>query len=155
MLKKPSSAAALSLACPRAITQDIHDLDVYILSLAAEVDRFRCVTNYQGMEADASRNLWAIPNAIIHTSCVPLYRVRAFADLHLFQVHEGKPCDLLAVPRSSRTATELLRLSTTRLAEVNTILSLHGTGCRANLLAVGACRIPRLPTPPIPEPAVL
>ncbi|KAL4971398.1 hypothetical protein BDW66DRAFT_165272 [Aspergillus desertorum] len=109
---------------PRSTTQNIHDLNVYILNLAAEVDRFRCVTHYQGTEADASRNLWAISNALIHTARLTLYRVRAFPDRPLFRVHEGcKSCDLLAAFRPSRPATAELRLSSTRLAELNAVFS--------------------------------
>lgn len=38
------------------------------------------MTNYQGAEADASRNLWAISNALVHTARLTLHRVRAFSD---------------------------------------------------------------------------
>ncbi|KAL3457649.1 Zn(II)2Cys6 transcription factor [Aspergillus heterothallicus] len=107
---------------PRSTTHDIHDLDVYILNLAAEVDRFRCVTHYSGTEADASRNLWAIANALTHTARLTLFRVRAFPDQPLFRVHEGrKSCDLLAAPRSPRPVPAPLRLPRTRLAELNTV----------------------------------
>ncbi|KAL4953919.1 hypothetical protein BDW69DRAFT_205499 [Aspergillus filifer] len=107
---------------PRSTTHDIHDLNVYILNLAAEVDRFRCVTHYQGTEADASRNLWAISNALIHTARLTLYRVRALPDRPLFGAHEGgKSYDLLAAPRSSRPATAEPRPPSTRLAELNAV----------------------------------
>jgi hypothetical protein len=102
----------------RSTTQDIHDLEVYILNLASEVDRFRCVTHYQGAEADASRNLWAISNALIHTSRLTLYRVRAFPERPLF--HDN-PCDFLAPHASSSHPSRELRLSTTRLGEINSV----------------------------------
>ncbi|KAL4733739.1 hypothetical protein BDV11DRAFT_213501 [Aspergillus similis] len=128
LLRSCSIARALiretntSPTLPRSTAQDIHDLEIYILNLAAEVDRFRCITHYQGAEADASRNLWAISNVLIHTSRLTLYRVRAFPARPLFQAHESKPCDLLAVPRSSRPVAGL-HLSTTQLAEINSVFT--------------------------------
>ncbi|KAJ0426782.1 putative Zn(II)2Cys6 transcription factor [Aspergillus carlsbadensis] len=103
---------------PRSTAQDIHDLEAYILSLASEIDRFRCVTHYQGTEADASRNLWAISNALIHTARLTLYRVRAFLDRPLFH---DKPCDFLATHTPSTQPARELRLSNARLAEINAV----------------------------------
>ncbi|KAL4932177.1 Zn(II)2Cys6 transcription factor [Aspergillus undulatus] len=102
---------------PASTSEDIQNLEVFILSLAAEVDRFRCVTHYQGTEADASRNLWAIANALIHTSRLTLHRVRAFPERPLFH---DKPYDLLAIHTLSRPAHDI-RLSTGRIAEINAV----------------------------------
>lgn len=84
----------------------------------AEVDRFRCVTNCHGAEADASRNLWAISNALVHTSRLILHRVRAFSNRPIFL--DGH-CDLLAtdtLQASSRPAHQFL-LSSARIAEID------------------------------------
>lgn len=103
---------------PRSVWEDIQNLDSYIIELAAEADRFRCVTNYQGPEADASRNLWAISNAVIHTSRLTLHRVRAFLDRPILS---DEHCDLLAtdtVQSSSRPAQQF-HLSTRQISEIN------------------------------------
>ncbi|KAL4744925.1 hypothetical protein BDW72DRAFT_199126 [Aspergillus terricola var. indicus] len=56
LIREPRTGQSLSFS----IREEIQALDSLILELAAEADRSRCVTNYQGAEADASRNLWAI-----------------------------------------------------------------------------------------------
>lgn len=90
-----------------------------ILDLAAEVDRFRCVTNYQGAEADASRNLWAISNALVHTARLILHRARAFPDRPIFI---DDYCDYLAIgPNQSSELPRDFRLSTARIAEINAL----------------------------------
>lgn len=103
----------------QSIKGNIQRLDSFILELAAEVDRFRCVTNYQGAEADASRNLWAISNAFVHTARLTLHRVRAFLDRPLFTQHY---CDYLAsgTYQSSGEGHDL-RLSTGRMAEIKAL----------------------------------
>lgn len=52
---------------PNTLREELLQLDLAILDLAAETDRFCCVTNQEGTEADASRTLWAFARAIIHT----------------------------------------------------------------------------------------
>ncbi|KAL3430412.1 hypothetical protein BDV09DRAFT_202227 [Aspergillus tetrazonus] len=102
-----------------SIREEIQNLDSLILDLAAEADRFRCVTNYQGAEANASRNLWAISNALIHTSRLTLHSVRAFPDSRRFL---DASVDLLSLD-ASRTASGLVEnfpLSTSRTGEVDT-----------------------------------
>ncbi|RAL08268.1 putative Zn(II)2Cys6 transcription factor, partial [Aspergillus homomorphus CBS 101889] len=79
-----ANASNDSTGLPRSLGEDIKRLDSFILELAAEADRFRCVTNYQGSEADASRNLWAISKALIYTSRLTLHRLRAFLDSPAF-----------------------------------------------------------------------
>ncbi|OJJ47392.1 hypothetical protein ASPZODRAFT_116687 [Penicilliopsis zonata CBS 506.65] len=104
--------------------EEMQTLDSFILELAAEADRFRCVTNYQGAEADASRNLWAISNALIHTARLTLHRVRAFVDRPIFL--DGQ-CDLLAmdgtstVGSTSTASPSHLHLSPGRVAEIQTL----------------------------------
>lgn len=99
--------------------QEIQSLDSYIMELAAEADRFRCVTNYQSAEADASRNQWAISNALIHTSRLTLHRVLAFMDHSVFS---DKHCDLLAVDAvQSSHPTHQFRLSNGRRSEINAV----------------------------------
>lgn len=103
-----------------SLREDIQNLDSLILELAAEADRFRCVTNYQGVEADASRNLWAISNAFIHTSRLTLHRARAFLDRPIFL---DEHCDFLAIDTfqaSSRPAQDF-HLSTKRIAEIKAL----------------------------------
>ncbi|KAL4765789.1 uncharacterized protein BDW70DRAFT_167588 [Aspergillus foveolatus] len=101
-----------------SIREEIQDLDSLILDLAAEADRFRCVTNYQGAEADASRNLWAISNALIHTSRLTLHSVRAFPDRRRIL---DAPVDLLSLD-TSRTpsgSVENFHLSTSQTGEID------------------------------------
>ncbi|EAA59457.1 hypothetical protein AN3986.2 [Aspergillus nidulans FGSC A4] len=102
-----------------SIREEIKDLDSLILGLAAEADRFRCVTNYQGAEADASRNLWAISNALIHTSRLTLHSVRAFPDRR--RILDG-PIDLLSLDASCTPSSlvESFHLSTSQTGEVDT-----------------------------------
>lgn len=97
----------------------MQNLDSLILDLAAEVDRFRCVTNYQGAEAYASRNLWAISNAMIHTARLTLHRVRAFSDRPIFM---DDCCDYLAIGTNlSSEQTHGFHLSAGRIAEINAL----------------------------------
>jgi hypothetical protein len=101
-----------------SIREEIQDLDSLILDLAAEADRFRCVTNNQGAEADASRNLWAISNAIIHTSRLTLHSVRAFPGrLRILDA----PVDLLSLDacRTPFDSVEKFHLSTSQTGEVD------------------------------------
>lgn len=106
---------------PHSIRDNIQNLDSLILDLAAEVDRFRCVTNYQGAEANASRNLWAISNALIHTARLTLHRVRAFSDRPIF-VRDY--CDYLAIGiNQSSEQTHDFQLSTGRIAEINALFA--------------------------------
>ncbi|KAJ5388996.1 uncharacterized protein N7496_000064 [Penicillium cataractarum] len=102
-----------------SIRDNVKSLDSFILELAAEVDRFRCVTNYQGAEADASRNLWAISNAIVHTARLTLHRVRAFSDRPIF-IHDYYDYLAIASKQSSGDAQNF-HLSPGRIAEINTL----------------------------------
>ncbi|KAH1272476.1 hypothetical protein KXX16_001326 [Aspergillus fumigatus] len=113
---------------PHSIGEEIRALDALILELAAEADRFLCVTNYQGPEADASRNLWAISNALIHTARITLHRTRAFLDPPVLL---DQHCDVLATETSSsyssssstttssQPTTQRRQLSTPRAAEIS------------------------------------
>ncbi|PIG83353.1 Zn(II)2Cys6 transcription factor [Aspergillus arachidicola] len=65
----------------------IRELNSRISSIAAESDRYRCVTNRQGAECFAPRNLWAIASAIIN---------RAFLGHPLFL---GEHCGLTSINR--------------------------------------------------------
>lgn len=104
---------------PHSIKDNVDSLDCFILNLAAEIDRFRCVTNYQGAEADASRNLWSISNALVHTARLTLHRVRAFPDR---PVLIPDYCDYLAIgsKQSSEEAHDFY-LSSGRIAEINAV----------------------------------
>ncbi|KAJ5107393.1 Zn(II)2Cys6 transcription factor [Penicillium angulare] len=102
---------------PASLREDIQELEYFILELAAECDRFRCITNYQGPEADASRSLWAISNALIHTSRLTLHRVRAFPDRPVFH---GEYWDFLAVNTVSRPAHHF-HLSASHIARIDTV----------------------------------
>lgn len=116
---------------PHSIGEEIRALDALILELAAEADRFLCVTNYQGPEADASRNLWAISNALIHTARITLHRTRAFLDPPVLL---DRRCDVLATETSfsysssssstttsSQPTTQRRQLSTPRAAEISSV----------------------------------
>ena len=100
--------------------EDIQSLESYIMDLAAEADRFRCVTNYQGTEANASCNQWAISSALIHTSRLTLHRVHAFVDHPIFS--DGH-YDLLAIDtaQSCSQPAHQVRLSKGRKSEINTV----------------------------------
>ncbi|KAF7628283.1 Zn(II)2Cys6 transcription factor [Aspergillus flavus] len=74
----------------------IRELNSRISSIAAESDRYRCVTNRQGAECFAPRNLWAIASAIIHSARIRLHRFRAFLDHPLFL---GEHCGLTSINR--------------------------------------------------------
>jgi hypothetical protein len=102
LIREDSSSTGL----PHSIEEDIRNLDSFILKLAEDADRFRCVTNYQGAEADASRNLWAISNALTHTARLMLHRVRAFVDRPVFL--DG-PYDFLAIGTLNPTSRPTLR----------------------------------------------
>ncbi|KAL4997479.1 hypothetical protein BDV10DRAFT_195032 [Aspergillus recurvatus] len=107
-------------ALPFSLREEIQAVDSLILDLAAEADRFRCVTNYQGAEADASRNLWAISNFLIHTSRLTLHRVRAFPDRPIFL---DAPYDYLAVDATQIPPGPVqdFHLSTARILELNSL----------------------------------
>ncbi|OOQ81616.1 Zn(II)2Cys6 transcription factor [Penicillium brasilianum] len=104
---------------PHSIKDNVESLDSFILDLAAEIDRFRCVTNYQGAEADASRNLWSISNALVHTARLTLHRVRAFTDR---PVLIPGYCDYLAIgSKQSSEGAHDFYLSSGRIAEINAV----------------------------------
>ncbi|KAL4982632.1 hypothetical protein BDW68DRAFT_170505 [Aspergillus falconensis] len=112
-----------STGLPRSIGEEIRILDSFILELAAEADRFRCVTNYQGAEADASRNLWAISSSLIHTSRITLHRSRAFLDTPMFL---DERCDFPAndtvqASSSALRSAHLLQFPEGRVAEINAL----------------------------------
>ncbi|KAL3256221.1 hypothetical protein ABHI18_007755 [Aspergillus niger] len=103
-----------------SIRDEIQSLDSLILRLAAEVDRFRCVTNYEGPEADASRNLWAISNALIHTARLILHRVRAFPDCTIL-TNDYYDYLAIGINQASHGAAHDFHLSTGRIAEINAL----------------------------------
>ncbi|GKZ63155.1 hypothetical protein AnigIFM49718_011224 [Aspergillus niger] len=103
-----------------SIRDEIQSLDSLILKLAAEVDRFRCVTNYEGPEADASRNLWAISNALIHTARLILHRVRAFPDCTIL-TNDYYDYLAIGINQASHGAAHDFHLSTGRIAEINAL----------------------------------
>lgn len=45
----------------------VRELDSHLVALVAESDRCRCITNQQGAEAFATRTVWEIARAFIHT----------------------------------------------------------------------------------------
>lgn len=108
---------------PFSLREEIQALDALILDLAAEADRFRCVTNYQGAEADASRNLWAISNALIHTSRLTLHRVRAFPDRPIFVTNPSYDYLAVGAAASSGPGAVLqdMHLSTSRILQLNSL----------------------------------
>ncbi|KAB8212437.1 hypothetical protein BDV34DRAFT_218810 [Aspergillus parasiticus] len=79
-----------------ALIDRIRELNSRISSIAAESDRYRCVTNRQGAECFAPRNLWAIASAIIHSARIRLHRFRAFLGHPLFL---GEHCGLTSINR--------------------------------------------------------
>nr|XP_001399579.2 Zn(II)2Cys6 transcription factor [Aspergillus niger CBS 513.88] len=103
-----------------SIRDEIQSLDSLILKLAAEVDRFRCVTNYEGPEADASRNLWAISNALIQTARLILHRVRAFPDCTIL-TNDYYDYLAIGINQASHGAAHDFHLSTGRIAEINAL----------------------------------
>ncbi|KAI2955055.1 hypothetical protein CBS147323_9690 [Aspergillus niger] len=103
-----------------SIRDEIQSLDSLILKLAAEVDRFRCVTNYEGPEADASRNLWAISNALIQTARLILHRVRAFPDCTIL-INDYYDYLAIGINQASHGAAHDFHLSTGRIAEINAL----------------------------------
>ncbi|GKZ34135.1 hypothetical protein AbraIFM66950_004316 [Aspergillus brasiliensis] len=96
---------------PCSIHNEIKHLDSSLLDIATETDRYRCIANCQGTEADAERVLWAISRMLIHTGRLLLHRVRAFPD---------RPLDSLAT-NSSSTSGANTPLSASRRAENDTI----------------------------------
>ncbi|KAL4820361.1 hypothetical protein BDW67DRAFT_94567 [Aspergillus spinulosporus] len=114
LTQEPRAGQSLSFS----IREEIQALDSSILDLAAEADSFRCVTNYQGAEADASRNLWAISSALIHTSRLTLHRVRAFPESPSIL---DAPLDLLTLDASRIPSgpIENFQLSTSPTGEVD------------------------------------
>ncbi|KAE8419381.1 hypothetical protein BDV36DRAFT_136558 [Aspergillus pseudocaelatus] len=93
----------------------VRELNTLISSLAAESDRYRCVTNRQGAECFAPRNLWAITSAIIHSARIRLHRFRAFLDHPLFL---GEHCGLNSINRIDFLNTSH-PLSPSRLTKIN------------------------------------
>ncbi|KNG86881.1 Zn(II)2Cys6 transcription factor [Aspergillus nomiae NRRL 13137] len=81
---------------PPTLIDRIRELNSLISSLAADSDRYRCVTNRQGAECFAPRNLWAITSALIHSARIRLHRFRAFLDHPLFL---GEHCGLTSINR--------------------------------------------------------
>ncbi|KAL5359441.1 hypothetical protein BJX96DRAFT_58059 [Aspergillus floccosus] len=82
-----ASSISTELACERngaklenSLPARVRTLDSQLLALVAESDRCRCITNQQGAEAFATRTMWEIARAFIHTSRVTLHCLRAFPD---------------------------------------------------------------------------
>ncbi|GKZ24387.1 hypothetical protein AbraIFM66951_001317 [Aspergillus brasiliensis] len=96
---------------PCSFHNEIKHLDSSLLDIATETDRYRCIANCQGTEADAERVLWAISRMLIHTARLLLHRVRAFPD---------RPLDSIATNSSSTSGTNT-PLSLSRRAEIDTI----------------------------------
>ncbi|PYI08373.1 Zn(II)2Cys6 transcription factor [Aspergillus sclerotiicarbonarius CBS 121057] len=102
---------------PSSLGDEIKHLDSSILELTAEADRYRCVANCQGTEADAERNLWAISNALLHIARLTLHRIRAFPDPPIFF---SEQCDLLA-NNTIRASSHHVQLSPGRIGEINSL----------------------------------
>ncbi|KAI9931180.1 hypothetical protein AWENTII_004412 [Aspergillus wentii] len=93
----------------------IRELDTHLVALTAESDSCQCVTNQQGAEASATRAMWVIARAFIHTSRIKLHRLRAFL-CHPFLDDYHNP--ILSDDMSLRPSP---RLSSTRIAEIEAV----------------------------------
>ncbi|KAG2421263.1 hypothetical protein HFD88_000879 [Aspergillus terreus] len=72
-------------------SDDIRRLDIELVALSSRLDKSRCITNQEGAETFAARNLWVIAIQFVHTARIKLHRLNAFADKPLFL---DKHCDL-------------------------------------------------------------
>ncbi|PYH70926.1 Zn(II)2Cys6 transcription factor [Aspergillus vadensis CBS 113365] len=97
---------------PCSFHDEIQHLDSSLLDIAIETDRYRCIANCQGTEADAERVLWAMSRILIHTARLLLYRVRAFPD---------RPADSFTTTTNSNTSRNRTPLSPSRRAEIDAI----------------------------------
>ncbi|OJJ65766.1 hypothetical protein ASPBRDRAFT_189757 [Aspergillus brasiliensis CBS 101740] len=75
----------------QAFTDDIRRLDAELVTIGSRLDKSRCITNQDGAETFAARNLWVIAIQFVHTARIKLHRFNAFADKPLFL---DKHCDL-------------------------------------------------------------
>ncbi|GAB1216522.1 hypothetical protein ATERTT37_005738 [Aspergillus terreus] len=78
-------------AIPSQASGDIRRLDTELVALGSRLDKSRCITNQEGAETFAARNLWVIAIRFVHTARIKLHRFNAFADKPLFL---DKHCDL-------------------------------------------------------------
>lgn len=98
---------------PCSFHNELKHLDSSLLDIATETDRYRCIANCQGTEADAERVLWAISRVLIHTARLLLHRVRAFPD------RLADSFTTIATNSTSKTSTPL---SPSRRAEIDALL---------------------------------
>ncbi|GLA19614.1 hypothetical protein AnigIFM62618_007729 [Aspergillus niger] len=96
---------------PFSLHNEIKHLESSLLDIATETDRYRCIANCQGTEADAERVLWAMSRILNHTARLLLHRVRAFPD---------RPVDSLSNNSNSASGTNT-PLSTSRRTEVDAL----------------------------------
>lgn len=96
---------------PFSLHNEIKHLESSLLDIATETDRYRCIANCQGTEADAERVLWAMSRILIHTARLLLHRVRAFPD---------RPVDSLSNNSISASGTNT-PLSASRRTEVDAL----------------------------------
>ncbi|KAE8371577.1 hypothetical protein BDV26DRAFT_298658 [Aspergillus bertholletiae] len=96
LAKELEKADGTKSSQPPTLPDRIRELNSRISSLAAESDRYRCVTNRQGAECFAPRNLWAITSAIIHSARIRLHRLRAFLGHPVFL---DEHCGLTSINR--------------------------------------------------------
>ncbi|OJZ85134.1 hypothetical protein ASPFODRAFT_47691 [Aspergillus luchuensis CBS 106.47] len=97
---------------PRSFHNEVNLLDSSLLDIATETDRYRCIANCQGTEADAERVLWAISRVLIHTARLLIHRVRAFPD---------RPADSFTTTSNSSTSGTSTPLSPSRRAEIDVL----------------------------------
>ncbi|GLA93201.1 hypothetical protein AtubIFM57143_010546 [Aspergillus tubingensis] len=98
---------------PCSFHNELKHLDSSLLDIATETDRYRCIANCQGTEADAERVLWAISRVLIHTARLLIHRVRAFPD---------RPADSFTTTSNSSTSGTSTPLSPSRRAEIDAIM---------------------------------
>ncbi|RAK98127.1 uncharacterized protein BO80DRAFT_427634 [Aspergillus ibericus CBS 121593] len=102
---------------PSSLREEIKSLDTSLLDLAAEADRYRCIANCQGTEADSERILWATSSALLHMARLALHRIRAFPEPSIFF---SEQCDLLA-SNTGRSSSRPFQLSPSRMNEINSL----------------------------------
>lgn len=54
-------------AIPSQASGDIRRLDTELVALGSRLDKSRCITNQEGAETFAARNLWVIAIRFVHT----------------------------------------------------------------------------------------
>ncbi|PWY75689.1 Zn(II)2Cys6 transcription factor [Aspergillus eucalypticola CBS 122712] len=97
---------------PCSFHNEIKHLDSSLLNIATETDRYCCIANCQGTEADAERVLWAISRVLIHTARLLIHRVRAFPD---------RPTDSFTTTFKSSTSGNSISLSSSQRTQIDAI----------------------------------